>query len=99
MKFSGFGPGKRATWRKRVYRADGSVVDDAPAKSRLSSTKSGKGLRFVPHVNYSLHENDAKALGLKRTKDKGTVLETERQLNNYLARERDLGRDTGWRDF
>lgn len=82
-----------------MYCADGSVVDDAPARSRLSSTKSGKGLRFVPHTNYSMHPNDAKALGLRRTADNGTVMETERQLDNYLAREKDLGRDTGWKDW
>lgn len=95
-KFGGIGK-PRGTWKKRRYLPDGTVVEDCAKPPPVRTT--GYSVRFKPHISYQPHESDAKALGLKRTKDKGTVFETERQLNNYLAREKSLGRDTGWKDW
>ncbi len=97
--FKGYGPGKKGGWKSRTYRADGSVVDDGKAGARTSSTRSEKGFRFKPYVDFGMTAEAAKRHGMKRTANKGTIVETERQLNNYLAAERDHGRDVGWKDW
>ncbi len=91
-RFSGFGPGK-GTWTKRRYDRHGNVVSDEAPKKRTAALHT----RFKPFVSHQLHESDAKELGLKRTHDKGTVFETERQLDSYLAHEKRRGRDTQWK--
>ena len=83
--------------RYRFNHDTGEVeeVSSAPAPHRDAP---GVSVRFRPHVSFQPHISDAQALGLERTKDKGTVFRSEKQLNEYLAREKDLGRDTAWKD-
>lgn len=94
--FGGYGPGK-GTWKTRRYRADGTVLEDAakPEKPRAAALH----IRFRPHIDHQVALNIAERFGLKRTKTRGTVIETEKQLNEILAFERAQGRDVGWKDF
>lgn len=91
----GLGPGIRGGWKRRVYRSDGTVEDvKTPARDRKTAA-------FQEFISYQPTKADAEALGLKRTGAgrKGTVFETRRDLENYMARQRDLGREVGWRDW
>ena len=94
--FKGYGPGIRGGWKKRRYLPGGVVVDgDAPAPAAKRSPSIHT--RFVPHVNHALTAEDAAAIGAQRTPDKGTYIETEAQLNRYLAREKFYGRSACWK--
>ena len=82
--------------RYRYNHESGEVEEVTQEAPRVDA--HGVSVRFRPHVTYQIHKDDAKALGLKRTKNKGTVIQTEKQLNEYLARERAHGWDTQWKD-
>lgn len=91
----GIGPGIRGGWKRRIYRSDGTVEDIE------AQAKESKAAGFQEFISYQPTKADAEALRLKRAGagGKGTVFETRRDLENYLARQRDLGRETGWRDW
>ena len=95
--FSGYGPGKRGGPKLRYNLSSGEITEARPRERKNSGPSVH--VRFKPFVAHDPTPEDAAALGLKRTKTKGTVFETEAQLNNYLAREKSLGRDTGWKDW
>lgn len=93
--WGGIGEGK-GTWKRRRYLSDGTVIEDP----QDSAPERGPGVhtRFVPFVSHQVHHKAAKDLGLKRTKTRGTVFTSERQLNDYIAYERRHGREVGWKD-
>jgi hypothetical protein len=92
--FKGAGPGK-GTWTKRRYGADGTVTDGERAPARSTPAVH---TRFVPFVSHQVAAADAKALGLPRTKSKGTCFSTERQLREYMALEKRNGREKTWKE-
>lgn len=93
-RFSGHGK-PTGTWTRRRYDRDGNLVGErAPAKRKGPSYH----VRFRPFVGHDPTPEDAAALGLARTKDKGTVFNSERDLNRYLAMCKERGQDVGWKD-
>jgi len=84
---------------KRTFKYDkasGKIVEVGKRETR----RKGPSLhmRFRPFVSHQIHRATAEALGLPRTRSKGTVFSTEKQLNEYQAHERRHGREAGWKD-
>lgn len=95
--FKGAGSPK-GTWKRRRYFQDGTVLEDGEQAPAVPKRGVGIHTRFQPFIGHNPTAEDAKALGLKRTPDKGTVFETEKQLNEYLAHEKRNGRSACWKD-
>lgn len=95
MKFRGFGQAK-GRWKSRVYLADGTVLEDAPAPQKKKSPSVHT--RFRPFISPQVERKTARKLGLKRV-GWGTAFSSERELDRYLAHEKHHGRDVGWKDY
>lgn len=93
--FKGYGPGIKGGWKKRRYLPDGTVVEDGEPRAARTATCH---VRFKPMVSHQVEGKVAKKLGLARTSSRGTVFQSERDLNRYLAYEKAHGRDVGWKD-
>lgn len=83
-----------AVWR-RYNLSSGEVSESKPERRKGPAVHK----RFVPFLSPQIDRKTARKLGLKRTRKNMTEFNSEKELNRYLAYEKDHGRGTGWRDF
>ena len=73
--------------------ATGEVVE-GPAEKRGTSLPVPK---FTPFRTYQYTKDAARDIGAPRDKEGCTYVETQAQVNKYIAREADRGREVHWR--
>jgi hypothetical protein len=70
-----------------------AALEQAPPTKRGPSVHT----RFKPFTSYQFTAAQAKACGAHR-KGRATHFTSEAQVNKWLANEKRMGRDVGWKD-